>query len=153
MKKVATVGLALAVLPIGAEAQVLDTPRIDSLMAVAADRMQSAAIAAAREDADAVVEAKNGLFGYGGVFADILGELAEADCSRAPSWVHTAGQHLLIVTERLALAWDRSVDGEMDRWPAGPELILDDLEFLRAIWDEIKAEDRDGCSGPPPDGR
>ena len=65
--------------------------------------MQSAAIAAAREDADAVVEAKHDLFGYGGVFADILGELAEADCSRAPSWVHTAGQHLLIVYRALGL--------------------------------------------------
>ena len=124
----------------------LDTLCIDSLMAVAADRMQSAALEAARQDADALIEAKNGLFGYGGVFADILGELAKADCSRAPFWVQNTAQHLLIITERLTLALERSIDGEMDRWPLGPELILDDLEFLRETWDEIKSENRESCS-------
>lgn len=124
----------------------LDTLRIDSVMTIVADRMQSGALAAAREDADALIEARDGLFGYGGVFVDILGELAEADCSRAPSWVQSTAQHLFIVTERLTLALDRSTDGEMDRWPAGPELILDDLEFLRETWDEIRGENRETCS-------
>ena len=149
MTRVGPAVAALALLlpgPVVAQDQ-LDTMRIDSLMAVAADRMQSAALGAAREDADALIEAGNGLFGYGGVFADILGELAEADCSRAPTWVRSAGQYLFIVTERLTLALERSTDGEMDRWPAGPELILDDVEFLRARWDKIKAENRDDCNG------
>ena len=69
-----------------------DTLRIDSLMTIVADRMQSGALAAAREDADTLIEANNGLFGYGGVFVDILGELAEADCSQAPSWVQSTAQ-------------------------------------------------------------
>jgi len=132
--------------PLMAQAQ-LDTLRVDSLMAVAADRGQRAAIAAAREDADALTEAKNGLFGYGGVFTDILGVLAEAGCPRAPFWIQSVAQHLFIVTERLTLAWDRSIDGEMDRWPAGAELILDDLESLQEIWADIKDENRETCSG------
>ena len=150
----ALAALALA-LPAPALAQdQLDSLRIDSLMTIVADRMQSGALAAAREDVDALIEARDGLFGYGGVFVDILGELAEADCSRAPSWVQSTAQHLFIVTERLTLALDRSTDGEMDRWPAGPELILDDLEFLRETWDEIKSENRETCSrGDLPIGR
>ena len=131
--------------PLVAQVQ-LDTLRIDSLMAVAADRMQTAALAVAREDADAVREAANGLFLYGGVFVDILRELAEADCPRAPSWVERTGQQFFVATERLVLAWDRSTDGEVDRWPAGPELILDDLEFIRDTWAEIKDENRQYCS-------
>ena len=139
------VALALA-LPAPAVAQdQLDTLRIDSLIAVAADRIQSAALAAAREDADAVNEANNGLFGYGGVFVDILSELAGADCYRAPSWVGSTGQHLFIVAERLTLAWDRSSDGDMDRWPRGPEYILDDIEYLQERWAEIKDENREYC--------
>ena len=37
----------------------------------------------------------------------------------------------------------------MDRLPAGPELILDDLEFLREMWDEIKGESREYCREEP----
>lgn len=143
----AVAALALLLPGPGVAQDQLDTLRIDSLMAVAADRMQSAALGAAREDADALIEERNGLFGYGGVFADILGEFAEADCSRTSSWVQSTAQHLFIITERLTLALERSTDGEMDRWPAGPELILDDLEFLREMWDGIKAENRESCIG------
>lgn len=123
----------------------LDTLQIDSLMTIVADRMQSGALAAAREDADAVIEANNHLFGYGGVFADILAGLAASHCSWAPSWVRRTGEYHFVAAERLTLAWDRSSDGEMDRWPAGPELILDDLEFLQEMWADIKGENREYC--------
>ncbi len=137
--------LALA-LPTPALAQdQLDTLQIDSLMTIVADRMQSGALAAAREDADAVIEANNDLFGYGGVFADILAGLAASHCSWAPSWVRRTGEYHFVAAERLTLAWDRSSDGEMDRWPAGPELILDDLEFLQEMWADIKGENREYC--------
>ena len=138
-------GLALAV-PAPTVAQgLLDIRRIDSLMAVAADRIQSAALAAARDDADAVQEARNDLSGYGGVFADILSELADVDCDLARSWVESTAQELFTLTVRLALAWDRSSDGEMDRWPRGPELILDDIESLQEQWADIKDENREYC--------
>ena len=114
-------------------------------MTIVADRMQSGALAAAREDADAVIEANNDLFGYGGVFADILAGLAASHCSWAPSWVRRTGEYHFVAAERLTLAWDRSSDGEMDRWPAGPELILDDLEFLQEMWADIKGENREYC--------
>ena len=141
----AVVALALA-LPAPAVAQdQLDTLRIDSLMAIAADRIQTTALAAAKEDAEAVIEANHDLFGYGGVFVDILSELTDVDCHLARSWVGNTAQRIFIVTERLTLAWDRSSDGEMDRWPQGPELILDDLESLQERWAEIKDENREYC--------
>ena len=87
----------------------------------------------------------NDLFSFGGVFADILAGLAASHCSRAPSWVRRTGEYLFIAAERLTLAWDRSIDGEMDQWPAGPELILDDLEFLQEMWADIKGENREHC--------
>ena len=145
----ASAALALA-LPTRALAQdQLDTLQIDSLMTMVADRMQSGALAAAREDADAVIEANNDLFGYGGVFPDILAGLAASHCSRAPSWVRRTGEYHFIAAVRMTLAWDRSMDGEMDRWPAGPELILDDLEFLQEMWAEIKGEYREYCLSHP----
>ena len=132
--------------PLMAQAE-LDTLRVDSLMAVATDRVQSAAIAAAREDADVVLEDRIDLFGYGGVFADVLGELAAADCDLARDWVHRSAEELFWLSQSLSLAWDRSSDGEMDRWPAGPEIILDELERLEGIWAGIKEENRQFCSG------
>ena len=128
---IATLALVLPC-PVVAQDQ-LDTLRIDSLMAVASNRVQSAAIAAAREDADAVLEARTDLFGYGGLFGDILGELAAADCEGAREWVNSVAEELFWLSHSLSLAWDRSSDGEMDQWPAGPEVILDELESLQEI--------------------
>ena len=134
MKKLATLALALAVLAIGAEAQELDILRVDSLMAVATDRVQSAAIAAAREDAVAIGEGWIELFGYGGLFAEeILGELAAAACDTP--WLRA---DLFWLSNTLSLAQERSGAGEMDQWPLGPEVILDRLEDVRETWAGIK---------------
>ena len=134
MKKLATLALALAVLPIGAEAQELDILRVDSLMAVATDRVQSAAIAAAREDADPILEGWIELFGYGGLFAvGVLGELAAAGCDTPDL---RAG--LFWLSNTLSLAFARSAAGAMDGWPQGPEVILGGLEDLREAWAGIK---------------
>ena len=123
-------------LPIGAEAQELDILRVDSLMAVATDRVQSAAIAAAREDADAIRECWIELFGYGGLFAvGILGELAGAGCDTPEL---RAG--LFWLSYALSLAEERSRAGEMDQWPRGPEVILDRLEDVREAWAGIKED-------------
>ena len=132
MKKLATLVLALAALPITAEAQQLDTLRIDSLMAVATDRVQSAAIAAAREDADAIRDDWINLFGYGGLFADVLGELSAAGCDIG--WL--AGD-LFWLADALSLAGERSGDGEMDRWPGGAEFILELLEGVQETLEQI----------------
>ncbi len=141
------VALALVLpCPVVAQDQ-LDTLRIDSLMAVAADRVQSAAIAAAREDADAVLAARTDLFGYGGLFGEVLGEFAVADCDSARDWVNSAAEKLFWLSHSLSLAWDRSSDGEMDRWPAGPEVILDELESLQDMWADFKEENRESCVG------
>ena len=143
-----TVAALALLLPSSAVAQdQLDTLRVDSLMAVAADRVQSAAIAAAREDADAVLEARTDLVGYGGLFGDVLGELAAADCDRARNWVNSVAEELFWLSHSLSLAWDRSSDGEMEQWPAGPEIILDELESLQEMWADIKEENRESCNG------
>ena len=110
--------------PVVAQDQ-LDTLRIDSLVAVAADRVQSAAIAAAREDVDAVLETQTDLFGHGGLFVDVLGELAAAACDRTRNWVNRAAGELFYLGHFLSLAWDCSSDGGMEQWPAGPEIILE----------------------------
>ena len=134
MKKLATLALALAVLPIGAEAQELDILRVDSLMAVATDRVQSAAIAAARADSDAIGDGWVELFGYGGLFAEeVLGALATAGCDTPDL---RAG--LFWLSNTLSLAEERSRAGEMDQWPQGPEFILDLLEDVRETWAGIK---------------
>ena len=149
---VGVVALVLALpAPMVAQDQ-LDTLRIDSLMTVAADRVKSAAIAAAREDADAVIEARTDLFGYGGVFGDVLGELAATDCDRARYWVRSTAAALFWLSSRLTLAWERSGDGDMDQWPRGPEYILEDLEELQERWAEIKDENREYCNRFPQTG-
>ena len=136
MMKLATLALALGALPIGAEAQELDIPRVDSLMAVAIDRIQSAAIAAAREDADAIGTGWVRLFGYGGLFGvGVLGELAAAGCDTPEL---RAG--LFWLSNTLSLAEERSRAGAMDGWPQGPEVILDLLEDLRETWARIKED-------------
>ena len=140
-------GLALAV-PAPTVAQgLLDIRRIDSLMAVAADRIQSAALAAAREDAGPVQQALIDLFGYGGVFVDVLSELAKADCSyRASSWVQSMTQPLFALDQLVSLAWDRSDDGTItELWPQGPEHVLDRFEDVQEAWVEIKDESREYC--------
>ena len=136
MKKLAMLALALAALPIGAEAQELDVLRVDSLMAVATDRVQSAAIAAAREDADAIREGWIELFGYGGLFAErVLGELAAAGCDTP--WLRG---DLFWLSDALSVAWERSGAGGMDQWPEGPEVILDYLEDIQETWAGIKED-------------
>ena len=136
MRKLATLVLALAVLPIGAEAQELDTLRVDSLMAVAVDRVQSAAIAAACEDADPIREGWIDLFGYGGLFTEkVLGELAAAGCDTP--WLRG---DLFWLSNALSLASERSAAGAMDGWPQGPEVILDHLEDVRETWVGIKED-------------
>ena len=136
MKKLATLAVVLAVMPIGAEAQELDTLRVDSLMAVATDQLQSAAIAAAREDADAIGTGWVRLFGYGGLFAvGVLGELAAAGCDTPDL---RAG--LFWLSNTLSLAEERSRAGEMDQWPQGPEVILDFLEDIQETWAGIKED-------------
>ncbi len=140
---IATLALAIPA-PLAAQGQ-LDTLRIDSLMSVAADRIQSAAIAAAREDADAVLDVRTDLFGNVGVFGDVLGELAAADCEQARHWVNVAADELFWLSSFLTLAWERSADGEMDRWPHGPEIILNKLETIQEIWTGVKDEDREFC--------
>ncbi len=146
-------GLAIATLvlaapaPLAAQGQ-LDTLRIDSLMSVAADRVRSAAIAAAREDADVVLDARTDLFGYGGVFGEVLGELAAAGCEQARRWVTDTAEELFWLSSSLTLAAERSADGEMEQWPIGPEVILDELEALQEIWVGIKDENRDMCARP-----
>ena len=117
-------------------------------MSVAADRVQSAAIAAAREDADVVLDARTDLFGYGGVFGDVLGELAAADCEQARDWVNDTAEELFWLSNSLTLAVERSADGEMDQWPNGPEVILDQLEALQETWAGIKDENRELCNRP-----
>ena len=117
-------------------------------MPVAADRVQSAAIAAAREDADVVLDARTDLFGYGGVFGDVLGELAAADCEQARHWVNDLAEELFWLSNSLTLAVERSIDGEMDQWPNGPEVILDELDALQEIWADIKDENRELCNRP-----
>ena len=117
-------------------------------MSVAADRVQSAAIAAAREDADVVLDARTDLFGYGGVFGDVLGELAAAGCEQARHWVNDTAEELFWLSNSLTLAWERSADGEMDQWPNGPEVILDRLEALQEMWADIKEENRELCNRP-----
>ena len=134
MRKLATLVVALAALPVGAEAQELDILRVDSLMAVATDQLQSAAIAAAREDADAIGTGWVRLFGYGGLFAvGVLGELAAAGCDTPD-----LRAELFWLSNTLSLAEERSRAGEMDRWPQGPEVILGGLEDLREAWAGIK---------------
>ena len=146
--RLAIATLALAVpAPLAAQGQ-LDTLRIDSLMSVAADRVRSAAIAAAREDADAVMDARHDLFGYGGVFGEVLGELAVAGCEQARRWVTETAEELFWLTSFLSLAQERSADGRMDQWPTGPEVILDELEALQEIWTGIKDENRELCARP-----
>ena len=140
---IATLALAIPA-PLAAQGQ-LDSLRIDSLMSVAADRIQSAAIAAAREDADAVLDVRTDLFGNGGVFGDVLGELAAADCELARHWVNVAADELFWLSSFLTLAWERSADGEMDRWPRGPEIILNKLETIQEIWTGVKDENREFC--------
>ncbi len=143
---IATLALA-APAPLAAQGQ-LDTLRIDSLMSVAADRVRSAAIAAAREDAYAVLDARTDLFGYGGVFGEVLGELAAAGCDRARRWVTDTAELLFWLSSSLTLAAERSEDGEMDQWPHGPEVILERLEALQEIWTGIKDENREVCARP-----
>ena len=146
--RLAIATLALAVpAPLAAQGQ-LDTLRIDSLMSVAADRVRSAAIAAAREDAGAVMDARHDLFGYGGVFGEVLGELAAADCNQARHWVTDTAELLFWLGNSLTLAQERSADGEMDQWPHGPEVILERLEALQEIWIGIKDENRETCARP-----
>ncbi|MYC52729.1 MAG: hypothetical protein F4X47_10475 [Gammaproteobacteria bacterium] len=136
MKTLATLALALGALPIGARAQELDTLRVDSLMAVATDQLQSAAIAAAREDADAIRGGWIELFGYGGLFAEaILGELAAAGCD-SPD----LRAELFWLSDALSLAFERSATGAMDGWPQGPEVILDYLEGIQETWASIKGD-------------
>ena len=138
MKNLALPLALAALLPIEAEAQELDIPRVDSLMAVATDQVQSAAIAAAREDAVVIREGWIELFGYGGLFAEgILGELAAAGCD-AP-WLRA---DLFWLSNTLSLAQERSGAGGMDQWPHGPEVILDRLEDVQETWAGIK-EDTD----------
>jgi len=110
----------------------LDTLRVDSLMAVATDRVQSAAIAAAREDADAIHDDWINLFGYGGVFAEILGELSAAGCD-----IDWLASDLFWLADALSLAGERSSDGEMDQWPRGPEFILELLEGVQETLRQI----------------
>ena len=141
---IATLALTIPA-PVAAQGQ-LDTLRIDSLMSVAADRVQSAAIAAAREDADVVLDARTDLFGYGGVFGDVLGDLAAADCEQARHWVNNMAEELFWLSSSLTLAAERSADGEMDQWPNGPEVILDELEALQETWAGIKDENRELCN-------
>ena len=143
---IATLALTIPA-PVAAQGQ-LDTLRIDSLMSVAADRVQSAAIAAAREDADVVLDARTDLFGYGGVFGDVLGDLAAADCEQARHWVNDMAEELFWLSSSLTLAVERSADGEMDQWPNGPEVILDELEALQETWAGIKDENRELCNQP-----
>ena len=126
----------------------LDTLRIDSLMSVAADRVRGAAVAAAREDAYVIGDARIDLFGYGGVFGEVLGELAAAGCEQARRWVTDTAEELFWLSSSLSLAAERSADGEMDQWPNGPEVILDELEALQEIWTGIKDENRKLCARP-----
>ena len=148
LRRLAIATLALAIpAPLAAQGQ-LDTLRIDSLMSVAADRVRSAAIAAAREDADAVLFARIDLFGYGGVFGEVLGELAAAHCDQARPWVTDTAEELFWLSTSLTLATERSDAGEMDQWPNGPEVILDELEALQEIWTGIKDENREMCARP-----
>lgn len=136
MKKLALALVLAVLLPIGAEGQDLDIVRVDSLMAVATDQVQSAAIAAAREDADAIGERWIELFGYGGLFAEgILGELAAAGCDTP--WLRAA---LFWLSNTLSLAEERSEASEMDQWPNGPEVILDRLEDVQETWAGIKED-------------
>ena len=142
---IATLALAIPA-PLVAQGQ-LDTLRVDSLMAVAADRVRSAAIAAARENAEVVRDIRTELFGYGGLFGDVLGELAATDCEWARHWVKAAAEELFWLGHSLSLAWERSVDGEMDLWSNGPEFILDNLEDSQEAWADIKNENREFCHG------
>ena len=123
--------------PLMAQAE-LDTLRVDSLMAVATDRVQSAAIAAAREDADAIHDDWINLFGYGGVFAEVLGELSAAGCDIG--WL---ASDLFWLADALSLAGERSSDGEMDQWPQGPEFILELLEDVQETLRQISCTGRD----------
>ncbi len=117
-------------------------------MPVAADRVRSAAIAAAREDAAVVLDARIDLFGYGGVFGEVLGEMAAAGCEQARRWVTNTAEELFWLSSSLTLAGERSADGEMEQWPLGPEVILDELEALQEIWAGIKDENREMCNRP-----
>ena len=148
MSRLTITTLALAIpAPLAAQGQ-LDTLRIDSLMSVAADWVRSAAIAAAREDAAVVLDARTDLFGYGGVFGEVLGALAGTGCVRARRWVTDTAEELFWLSNSLTLATERSADGEMDQWPHGPEVILDELEALQEIWTGIKDENRERCNRP-----
>ena len=143
---VATLALAIPA-PLVAQGQ-LDTLRVDSLMSVAADRVRSVAIAAAREDAEVVLDIRTELFGYGGVFGGVLAELAATDCERVRYWVNGMADELFWLGHSLSLAWERSADGEMDQWSNGPEWILDQLEDLQEGWVDIKDENREWCHRP-----
>ena len=144
--KVAAVAIGIST-PMVAQGQ-LDTLRVDSLMTVAADRVRSAAIAAAREDAEEVLDIRTELFGFGGVFGEILGGLAAAECERTRYWVNGMAEALFWLGHSVTLAWERSADGEMDQWSNGPEWILDQLEDLQERWIEIKNENREWCHRP-----
>ena len=144
---IATLALAISA-PLAAQGQ-LDTLRIDSLMSIAADRVRSAAIAAAREDAAVVLDARIDLFGFGGVFGEVLGELAAAGFEQARRWVTETAEQLFWLSSSLTLAAERSADGKMDQWPIGPEVILERLEVLQEIWTGIKDENRELCNRSP----
>ncbi len=94
------------------------------------------------------MDARHDLFGYGGVFAEVLGELAVAGCEQARRWVTETAEQLFWLGNSLTLAQERSADGRMDQWPHGPEVILERLEALQEIWTGIKDENRELCARP-----
>ena len=91
---------------------------------------------AATVNADPIREGWIELFGYGGLFTEkVLGELAAAGCDTP--WLRG---RLFWLADTLSLAWDRSIDCEMNRWPQGPEVILDHLEGVQETWAGIKED-------------
>ena len=141
------IGLVVAALSLAIPAPLiaqdsLDTLRVDSLVAVVADQMQRASLAAARGDADAMSDARFEL--RYSVFPEILGELANVDCDRSSNWVTFAARELFGALHRMSHSEGLLATDNLNR-QRGPESILEELENVQEVWSDIKGQNRERC--------